>query len=169
MKNLVSERILRPFSLQFTSDLTMVAPTIRMAIFMQRAQKAVYLYKINHRSPYTKPDWWGCYHSLELDYLFGSPFSGYSIARDSLEKPKEEDQEFSRQLMLLWTNFAKFGYGWRENWLMLIESESVLVHAAICKPVLNFDFWHSQRMGAIPFFFLQGSRRVVETIWLNTS
>lgn len=94
---------------QFMSDLLMVAPTIRMAIFMRRSGKPVYFYKFNHRSAHTAPAWWGCYHSLELDYLFGSAFSGYNIARDRNQNHTDRDRKISRKLMQLWTNFAKYG------------------------------------------------------------
>ena len=59
------------------------------------------------RSIHTDSEWWRCYHSLELDYIFGSPIQGYNIATDRPQNHTDDDRRFSSVLMKLWTNFAK--------------------------------------------------------------
>jgi len=46
---------------------------------------------------------------MELSYLFASPFTGISIDTGAPEGYADVDQQLSRLMMLLWTNFAKHG------------------------------------------------------------
>ena len=87
----------------------MVAPVVQTAAILSRQRVPVYLYKFNQRSRHTRPSWWGSYHSIELDYVFGSPFTGYDIAVDKYVNHTDEDRQLSRRIMKLWTDFAKFG------------------------------------------------------------
>ena len=54
-------------------------------------------------------DWQSNYHEMELSYLFASPFTGISIDTGAPEGYADVDQQLSRLMMLLWTNFAKHG------------------------------------------------------------
>ena len=47
---------------------------------------------------------------MELSYVFASPFTGISIDSGAPEGYADVDQRLSRSMMLLWTNFAKYGY-----------------------------------------------------------
>jgi len=46
---------------------------------------------------------------MELSYVFASPFTGISIDTVAPEGYADVDQRLSRRMMLLWTNFAKYG------------------------------------------------------------
>ncbi len=96
-------------SLQFSSDLTMKAPAADLADALSSHGTSVYFYNFDHVSVHTYPAWFRCYHSLELDYVFGSPFNGYNIAEDDMKEHTSDDREASNKVMKLWTNFAKEG------------------------------------------------------------
>ena len=99
------------FFFQFMSDVTMVAPTVHFAnLLSQHNVTPIYFYRFNFRSVFTRPTWWGCYHGLELDLVFGSPFTQYNIAIDNFTLHTQFDKALSRTVMELWTNFAKTGY-----------------------------------------------------------
>lgn len=87
----------------------MTAPSVDLADILVEKGTTVYYYYYSHESIFTDPPWWKCYHSLELDSVFGSPFTGYNIAADDQRNHTEDDKEISRIVMLLWTNFAKHG------------------------------------------------------------
>ena len=92
------------------SDFTMITPVIQLLKLIRRhARSPPYLYRYNHRSSHTDPPWWGCYHSLELDSVFGSPFTLYDIARDTYEPFTHDDKRISRVVMDFWTRFVKHG------------------------------------------------------------
>ena len=83
----------------------MVAPTVDLAMLLaNHSDMRVYQYH------FTTQD---SYHSVELNYVFGSPFSGLYADEMGADKGKnftEKDREHSRFMMILWTNFAKYGY-----------------------------------------------------------
>lgn len=93
----------------------MIIPSIELAHLITEPQRPsevlppVYFYNYQHTSHLTEPSWWGSYHSLELDAVFGSPFNGYDIATDRNQVFLEKDREISRKMMKWWTNFAKYG------------------------------------------------------------
>lgn len=100
------------FILQFMSDVTMIAPSVQLARLLSREGRIRpdnFFYNYQHPSHLTNPSWWGTYHALELDSVFGSPFNGYDIATDKRQVYTEADKEVSRKMMIWWTNFAKFG------------------------------------------------------------
>ena len=87
----------------------MFSPSIQLASLLAMHQKSVYFYEFDHSSEHTDPQWLDSYHALELDYVFGSPYSGYNIAVDDLRTHREEDKKLSKKVMKLWTDFAKYG------------------------------------------------------------
>lgn len=82
----------------------MVAPTIDMSDILSK-YVPVYQYHFSVDD---------CYHSVELNYVFGAPFSGHfadeMTINGTVEGFSEEQRQLSRHIMRLWTNFAKFGY-----------------------------------------------------------
>ena len=91
------------------SDMTMFAPITELADLLQSHGVPVYMYEFNHHYAYSTESWWGAYHSLELDYVFGSPFSGFNLGVDDFANHTEEDKDVSRRTMQAWISFAKSG------------------------------------------------------------
>jgi carboxylesterase type B len=95
------------------TDFLFWAPTIHMATIVSQQGIPVYVYVFNHYSPNATDlaKTLKSHHSIELNYLFGSPFTGlnvdtYKVANASYS---DTDREMSRTMMKLWTNFAKYG------------------------------------------------------------
>ena len=81
----------------------MVAPTVDIASKVSDHNVPVYHY---HFAPRIS------YHSVELNYVFGSPFNGkYADEMGSYFGTNftEEDRKHSREVMVMWTQFAKHG------------------------------------------------------------
>ena len=82
----------------------MIAPIVDMAELISRHQKEVYQYFFS-----VDPS----FHSVELNYVFGAPFSGHfadeMTLNGSIESFDEEDRTLSRRVMRIWTHFAKHG------------------------------------------------------------
>lgn len=95
------------------SDMHMIAPTIEMADILSEYVN-VYQYHFSLSN---------CYHSIELNYVFGTPFSGHfadeMTINGSIDDFTPEDRNFSLDIMKLWTNFAKFGrpFTQQHEWL----------------------------------------------------
>lgn len=89
------------------SDMHMVAPTAEMCRLL--SSHGVPTYQYHFTAPYS-------YHSVELNYVFGAPFSG--IYADEMnpvllfgwQNFTMTDQFYSRLVMKIWTNLAKFGH-----------------------------------------------------------
>lgn len=45
----------------------------------------------------------------ELNFVFGSPFTGFSVDTGSRQSYTDTDRRVSARVMTLWTNFAKHG------------------------------------------------------------
>ncbi len=88
----------------------MLSPTVEVATLLHRNHLPVYLYTFNHHSIFTDPLWWGAHHQVELNFIFGSPYSGFNVDQASLQNYTEDDRRVSKLMMTLWTNFAKTGY-----------------------------------------------------------
>ncbi len=81
----------------------MVAPTVDLAVALSNHSDVRV-----HQYHFTAHD---SYHSVELNYVFGAPFSGVFADEMSGGHGKnfsERDRAHSRFMMRLWTNFAKF-------------------------------------------------------------
>ena len=88
----------------------MHAPITALADILDSHEVPVSMYRFEHASAHTQQDWWGTYHSLELDAVFGSPFTGFNLAVDNYTSDSETDRDVSRLVMHCWTTFAKHGY-----------------------------------------------------------
>lgn len=92
-------------------DLTIVAPTVSLALLYHGRGVPVYAYAMS--LPLTAPtSWrsrWGSYHTLELNYIFGAPFVGFNTDDGEEETFSDGDRNASLLIMTFWSNFAKFG------------------------------------------------------------
>jgi carboxylesterase type B len=50
------------------------------------------------------PLWMGATHTSEIDYVFGRPLASWNTFNYTAD-----EKQFSLQMMLYWTNFAKTG------------------------------------------------------------
>jgi hypothetical protein len=81
----------------------MVAPTVQFATLTSQHQREVYQYMFS--SDYS-------YHSVELNYVFGAPFSGKfadEMTTSGLKNFSDSEKRHSILMMTLWTNVAKYG------------------------------------------------------------
>jgi len=81
----------------------MHAPTVELAELVSNHTHDIYQYHFGIDN---------CYHSIELNYVFGAPYSGRMADEMSVNKTPEfssGDKEFSLRIMTMWTNFAKYG------------------------------------------------------------
>ena len=101
----VSNNLFKHLRFQLLSDMHMVAPTVDLAMLLaNHSDMRVYQYH------FTTQD---SYHSVELNYIFGAPFSGLYADEMGAGEAKnftEKDKDHSRFMMTLWTDFAKYGY-----------------------------------------------------------
>ena len=64
----------------------------------------VYQYYFNHRSSQNAwPKWSGVLHGDEIAFVFGEPLNTTAF------NYTEEEKRLSREMMMLWANFAKTG------------------------------------------------------------
>ena len=82
----------------------MVAPTVDLAMLASKHHPDVYQYHFNTHDSY---------HSNELNFVFGAPFSGEFADEMNTENSNktftEREKNLSVTVMRLWTNFAKYG------------------------------------------------------------
>jgi len=87
-------------------------PTVQIAAHFQSQGIPVYFYVFNHHkaldSQYFQP-WQSNYHEIELNYIFGSPFTGINTDKGAPDEFTDEERELSRRMMKLWSDFAKYG------------------------------------------------------------
>lgn len=93
--------------------MTMFAPITKLADILISHNVPVYMYMFEHEYINSMEQWWGSFHSLELDYVFGSPFTGFNIGLDDWANHTELDKNMSRRTMQGWANFAKHGWVYR--------------------------------------------------------
>ncbi len=83
----------------------MVAPTVELATLLSsHPDTQIYQYHFSTQDSY---------HSVELNYIFGAPFSGKFADEMSAGNGKNfssKDRDHSRLMMLIWSDFAKYGY-----------------------------------------------------------
>jgi len=81
----------------------MIAPTDEMAGLIAGHSSDIYEYHFS-----TPGD---SYHSVELNYVFGAPFSGQfadeMTVNGSADQFTDDQRRLCRDVMKLWTNFAK--------------------------------------------------------------
>ncbi len=95
---------------QFYGDLIITCPTYFFAKqFAENSPKGkVYFYELTYVRNNSKlyrfdTERMGIYHGAELEFVFGLPFL-------DPESSSEIDRNLSKNVMSLWTNFAKTGY-----------------------------------------------------------
>ena len=93
------------------SDLTIVAPTVSLALLYHGRGVPVYAYTMSlpPAAQAAGRSWWGSYHSMELNYVFGSPFVGFNTDSGEEQTFSDSDRNASLLIMAMWSNFAKFG------------------------------------------------------------
>ena len=101
--------LLSSWLLQFFTDLSMLVPSIQLSRHVWAAGRPVYHYTFAHHSRSTMPAWFGSYHEVELNYIFGAPFLGLNVDGAAELNYTEEDRQVSAAIMVLWSNFAKTG------------------------------------------------------------
>ena len=92
------------------SDMSFVAPAVDQADFYFYNHIPVYMYKFCHFSELADPLWWRSYHTLELEFIFGSPFLDFMIDGGYPHNYTDEDRRISKKMMRLWSNFIKHGF-----------------------------------------------------------
>ena len=96
---------------QCITDMAMLAPTVELARLCAQRNLPVYFYHFNHQSSIedTYHHWQANFHQIELNYVFGSPFTGIDTDQGLQMNFTEEDRRVSRFMMKLWSNYVKYG------------------------------------------------------------
>ena len=81
----------------------------KLAMEWSKNHKNVYLYHFGYRPKYLIHPQWGIAHTLEIDFVFGTPFLNKSILNLVIDKFTEEDREMSSKMMKMWADFARNG------------------------------------------------------------
>ena len=95
---------------QFSDDYAFVGPAlVELNNMVPKSQeKSHYLYRFAHRPIFQKgPKWMTSVHGDELGFVFGSQEKAFTDHHGS--QPDADDLSVSRQVMEMWTNFAKTG------------------------------------------------------------
>jgi len=83
----------------------MIAPTDDMANLIAVHSSDIYEYH------FSTPG--NSFHSVELNYVFGAPFSGQfadeMTVNGSVEQFSDKEKQLCLDVIRLWTNFAKYG------------------------------------------------------------
>ncbi|CAG2107546.1 unnamed protein product [Medioppia subpectinata] len=120
-------------------DLLITCPTHQFAVNygQQSAESNVYFYELTyHRTPSKPgPDMFGVTHGDELQFVFGLPFL-YPQKTDT-----EIDKQFSRDVMKMWTDFAKYGKP-TVDWPKLIDNK-VKDYVPKAKELNPYKLWHN--------------------------
>ncbi|ELT89551.1 hypothetical protein CAPTEDRAFT_170585 [Capitella teleta] len=97
--------------LQCISDMAMLAPTVKLADMCSKRGVSVYLYQFNHEShsDETFQPWQANYHQIELNYVFGSPFTNIDTEQGLQMNFTREDRAVSVRMMQHWSNYVKYG------------------------------------------------------------
>ena len=101
--------LLRQQFLDINSDATFKAPAIQSADAFIKKEAPTYFFQLEKAPktfpaiPFPLPPWFGVYHRADLLFTFGTPL----LMAENLTTPAEI--ELSRNLMTMWTNFAKTG------------------------------------------------------------
>jgi len=101
--------LLRQQFLDINSDATFKAPAIQSADAFIKKEAPTYFFQLEKAPktfpaiPFPLPPWFGVYHRADLLFTFGTPL----LMAENLTTPAEI--ELSRDIMTMWTNFAKTG------------------------------------------------------------
>lgn len=90
----------------------MVAPTVELAKLYTQHSIPVYLYIFDHMSEENQqPAYQKSFHTLEMNYVFGSPFMGLQVSPGTPQNFTDQDRLFSKKVMQLWSDFIRNGWG----------------------------------------------------------
>ena len=98
----------RRMYLDMMADAMFVAPAVQSANAFVNHSLPTYFYQLQYRADYDVlgrpvPSWLGAYHGADIPYVFGIYLS---IGAHLLTT---KDANFSRNIITMWTNFAKSG------------------------------------------------------------
>jgi len=82
----------------------------KFAMEWSKNHKNVYLYHFRYRPRHLIKPQWGIAHTLEIDFVFGTPFLNKSILNFLINNFTEEDREMSSKVMKMWADFARNGH-----------------------------------------------------------
>ena len=82
----------------------------KLAMEWSKNHRNVYLYHFGYRPKHLIHPQLGIAHTLEIDFVFGTPFLNGSILNLVINKFTEEDREMSSKMMKMWADFAKNGH-----------------------------------------------------------
>ena len=91
------------------SDLSFVVPAVEQADMYYSSHIPVYMYEFSHSSLLANPPWQGSYHTLELEFVFGTPFLNFTTDGGYAWLYTNEDRKVSKKVMKIWSNFIKHG------------------------------------------------------------
>ena len=107
--NATDPYVIRQQFLDINSDATFRSPAIKTAKAFARKQATVYFYQFEKvpktfpAIPFPLPAWLGVFHRADILYTFGNPL----VMAENLTSLA--DMKLSKDVMTLWTNFAKTG------------------------------------------------------------
>ncbi|KAJ7333673.1 hypothetical protein OS493_017217 [Desmophyllum pertusum] len=107
--NATDPLVLRQQFIDINSDATFKAPAIQSAKLFVKKQTPTYFFQLETAPrtfpaiPFPLPVWFGVYHRADVLYTFGDPL----VMAENLTSAA--DIKLSKDIMTLWTNFAKTG------------------------------------------------------------
>ena len=101
--NASDPHLLRQQFIDINTDANFKAPAIQSANAFVKKHFSTYFYQLEKAVLIPRPEWDQIYHGAEIDYIFG-----YVLLMPP-EVATAEDIKLSKDIMALWTNFAKTG------------------------------------------------------------
>ncbi|XP_049810114.1 para-nitrobenzyl esterase-like isoform X4 [Schistocerca nitens] len=140
---------------QLNEDITFFEPTDSLVRKLtQLTDVPVYYYEFDYHGPNVPTNEWGVIHSGELPSLFVRKDTEYNL------DPESEEDRVRRNVLRLWTNFAKFGnptpeadpvvwepYDLTSRSYLLMQANFTLAHN---KDSERMDFWN-QNVPLLPY------------------
>ena len=91
-------------------DMAVYAPNVKMALMLRERDVPVYMYLFDHRSDFnTQPAYMGNYNSLDLNYIFGTPYSKVQITTQTWQNYTYTDRVRSMNVMTMLSNYIREG------------------------------------------------------------
>ena len=105
--NATDPYVLRQRFIDMNTDASYKAPAILSSKAFDKKQAPTYFYQFE-KAPmvfpgFTPPPWVGVYHGVDIYYVFGAPFF---LPKNLVSAA---DMKLSKDVITLWTNFAKTG------------------------------------------------------------
>ena len=99
--------------IDMSSDIYFFVPAVRVANMHSETKtiRSSYFYEFSHRSSVAKMPSWvtGASHTTDIPYVFGFKEPVMGIAMEAPVTIPESEIKLSREMMTMWTNFAKTG------------------------------------------------------------